>query len=1028
MRVLLFNDKNFPGYCAVWKCKNSKTVTAGELKNALKEKWDVFISAHGKYFPLEAAEEFISCLETGCGWIHLGGVPLETPCIYAADQKKWIVLNDTFSFFRKLNIHTYLKVHATENSKFREKNCNIPKELIRMIDKDDGKNLIFHPTKDKYDKEDWGSVGSVDVNISSVLDGIGKEGYAEVSYGILLEYLAGVYEGARWMIFPSRFLLSEKQEVDLTDLAAYVSAGTRKVWMETTFASYEEGECPQFVIRTDCRKKECSWSGMWKLSGEGGVKQEKEIEILAGEKVHRFSISKPQRSGYYQADLTLTSSDGEKIFCTQGFWIYDRTVFDKQSQIRCGNRYFLFDGKPELFAGTTYMAGDVSRNFLLYPNPSIWLADMQNMKKEGIRWLRTGLWCNWRRYMLDAGRMDESILRALDAFLQCAARCGIHVTFTFFSFVPEAWQGTNPYLDPRSVQAQSFFIRTIVSRYKGLKGVDWDLINEPYVENHPTRPISFGEAHQQAYFQKYMKKKYGSYEKLWEHMDCGLIKNMSVSADDFSGLSIPEEKKVNFGYMDMGNEQNGSLWLDYKLCANEIFKDWTEKMKLLIKQETDGQLVTVGQDEAVFGQRPIPLTFGDVVDYNCQHPWWHNNALYFSIKSSHLFGKPLLVQEMGVMYNQTASCWPRRTEEEISQLIGKKYVYSYANQAGGVLQWIWNTNFVLDSANESHIGAIRCDGSCKPEFTYYRKLNSFFKKFRQEVTDSGEKYEVAVLFPISNLYSNQSLTVQALISLTGILGYELHKDFLFVSEADCEILEKKNDLKMLIVPSPINLCSRAFESALKFAEQGKTVIFNGPFSLDEHFKKTARMEKLIGKTAIRNISSYENIQIDGRNYSFFFGREMIEMLQTEVPEKRLESGFADDGFFRISVGKGRLCFCKVPIDYAENQETLTEYYKKMLEIAGVNPDFEIFSSGNRGCQRNDIKGIFIGKCRFDEADLFLMVNENSCEANVTFKDVESGNSYRMHIEENGIFMFTAKRNTGDILAVYDDANIEVTKA
>lgn len=127
----------------------------------------------------------------------------------------------------------------------------------------------------------------------------------------------------------------------------------------------------------------------------------------------------------------------------------------------------------------TYMTSDVARKFLFLPNADVWDRDMAQMAKAGINWIRTGIWTAYRNMMQVDGHMAEDVLRAIDAFLLTAKRHGLQVTFTFFSFTPETWEGTNPYLDPQSVEAQKRFIRSIVSRHTHTTHVDWDLINEP---------------------------------------------------------------------------------------------------------------------------------------------------------------------------------------------------------------------------------------------------------------------------------------------------------------------------------------------------------------------------------------------------------------------------------------------------------------------------------------------------------------------------------------------------------------------
>lgn len=43
-------------------------------------------------------------------------------------------------------------------------------------------------------------------------------------------------------------------------------------------------------------------------------------------------------------------------------------------------------------------------------------------------------------------------------------------------------------------------------------------------------------------------------------------------------------------------------------------------------------------------------------------------------------------------------------------MLERKYAYAFASGGAGAVQWIWNTNFYMDNANESQIGALRVMG------------------------------------------------------------------------------------------------------------------------------------------------------------------------------------------------------------------------------------------------------------------------------------------------------------------------------
>src|SRR5262249_3206693 len=92
---------------------------------------------------------------------------------------------------------------------------------------------------------------------------------------------------------------------------------------------------------------------------------------------------------------------------------------------------------------------------------------------------RTGIWTGWQKFMPADGQMNETTLRALDAFLLTARRYDIPIIFTLFAFLPETWGGKNAYLDPQSVRAQSKVVAAFAQRYREIDDLIWDLINEP---------------------------------------------------------------------------------------------------------------------------------------------------------------------------------------------------------------------------------------------------------------------------------------------------------------------------------------------------------------------------------------------------------------------------------------------------------------------------------------------------------------------------------------------------------------------
>lgn len=125
--------------------------------------------------------------------------------------------------------------------------------------------------------------------------------------------------------------------------------------------------------------------------------------------------------------------------------ISDLTATDEHTLLR--------NGKPFVATGTSYMATDVHRRFLLEPNPIVWDGDFAAMRRAGINMIRTDIWTGWKKYMPEVGAANEAALWALDAFFLAATRRDIPVIFTFRAFLPEMWSGNKPL--PRSARGRS---------------------------------------------------------------------------------------------------------------------------------------------------------------------------------------------------------------------------------------------------------------------------------------------------------------------------------------------------------------------------------------------------------------------------------------------------------------------------------------------------------------------------------------------------------------------------------------------
>ncbi|WP_172195360.1 beta-galactosidase [Saccharibacillus qingshengii] len=716
--------------------------------------------------------------------------------------------------------------------------------------------------------------------------------------------------------------------------------------------------------------------------------------------------------GLYLVTCIAESPAGEVRVLKQGFWGQDEDLLSSGSPISANRDYFVQDGRPLPIVGMTYMTSDVARKFLFLPNAAVWDRDMAAMANAGINWIRTGIWTAYRNVMQVDGHASEEVLRAIDAFLLTAAKHKLHVTFTFFSFTPETWEGTNPYLDPQSVEAQKRFIRSIVSRHTRTTHVDWDLINEPSMfdplQIFSNGPRSLHDEYERAAFVTWLKNRHGSIHELREHW------NMTpAELPSFEAAAVPEFADINFDVQDMHKGKKGTRWLDYSLFSVEMHSAWAAELTSSIKQLVPGHLVTVGQDEALGAQRPSPLFYEDAVDYTTVHSWWLNDSLVWDGVFTKTPDKPNVIQETGIMYVETPDGRAKRSEAELRNFLERKYAYAFSTGGAGAIQWIWNTNFYMDNANESHIGALRADGTEKPEADVSYDFGSFMAQVR-DLFQGRRLEEVAAVFPYSNDFSNRSFAVESTNRLTRVLTYGLKLPFRAVSEYRLDSL-KSHPAKLILLPSPHNMDEDSMKKLLRIAKSTQaTLVITGPAGLDAYWHESDRADKLLGIRTLSNVRREEMLELDGRRLPVSFGGRRIAETLKEVPA---DAEGRADAVLDVPNGKGRLIWSPLPLELGSGDEPIAELYRYAAKQAGVVDDLDWLAGG-------ELAGVYGRKLNFAAGSLYVFVSEYAWDTEIKVRDRASGKVYDFMLESERSVLFAVDAS-GAVTAVYRPHEVEI---
>lgn len=1019
--IVIFYDSNFPldsskpNHAFIEHLRQgTEIVNATSLRKALsRNNVNCFVSLHGPYFPKDAWQAILNHLKHGKQMIHIGGIPFRTPC-YMEDGE-WKKERSQTAYHQQLNIHEALPVHSKPITSLQH-NGDIPvfrnKEDLFTIE--DTYNFILHVTKTSAIEEEMGSAGPMDAHIFPLLKGFSKTGREVAAPGVLIEHTKGEFMGARWLFINQKMTAAfwtEKGAKALMEFASFVGNGVTEMWLKTNYATYDEGERPKITYQLQAFKKEITdWTISFHVTQVDQEIFSKKEKIEASQQLNSLSFIVPLdiSPGLYTITCEAESCTGEKRILHQAFWGMDKTLLASGEPLTYGRDYFEKGGRPLPIVGMTYMTSDVARYFLFLPNPHVWDRDMAQMKRAGINYIRTGIWTAWRNMMFIDGHVDENILRSIDAFILCARKHDLEVTFNFFSFTPETWGGENPYLDPRSLEAQKRFITAIVSRHTKTTNVHWDLINEPSLFD-PNQTFAGPRPLQDPYdrkaYREWLQGRHGSIRSLQEKW------NMTPQElPSFDTIEPPEPSDINFGIRDMITGKKGLKWLDYTLYTMDMHNQWVKELTDTIKKIAPDQLVTVGQDEALAGQRPSPLFYSEVVDYTTNHTWWLMDQLVWDGIFTKAPDKPNLIQETGIMYVESPNNQARRSEYELRNILERKYAYAFSTGGAGAVQWLWNTNFYMNNINESNIGAIRADGTEKPETNVSYDFGAFVNETRDLFHDRALE-DIAVVFPYSNDFSNRKLALDATTKLTRTLAYEMNLPFRAISEYHLDVLEKDAP-KLIVVPSAHNFSNEALQIILKnVQEKGMTLLFTGPINIDEYWNETKRMDNVIGATRIENILREELLEIQAKQYPVSFGGERIADTKKEL----LTAGNTETLVER-TYGIGKVIWSPIPVELNDRSEVMIALYEYAIKQAGVSRHLEWF--------QGDLPGNYGRKLTFANGYLFVFVSEFGKDSNMKIKDPETNKIYTFPLESERTVMFATDK-AGQITAIYRPDEVEI---
>jgi hypothetical protein len=918
-----------------------EVVCASALPAKLAEGCRTLISFHGSYFPKESWSALLHFLEAGGNLVVFGGMPFTHPIradgTIEPEQQAYTDQLYLGPFFQ-LDLATVdLQFVAAENAAFlADCQLSLPANAA-------GKSGTFWSCYPKLCQvsdhpEDMGSAGPLDTLLTPLLFARMESPYGPLraaTPAFLLNQRHGRFQGGRWLISAWQPASEEQwcvNEEAIQRMIALAMDGCTLLDVRPSLACYRPHEAPSLIVTARSYNPDSSTQIQVHLTLHTPL-QDREpqsfaVTLPASTVQQETIVPLPalQLPGLYRVEARYALGNGPALSLESGFWLWDETLVEDthEKRLTAGRDYLYQNGEIFPVFGTTYMDSRVQRKFLHLPNPARWDADFAEMKAAGINLIRTGIWTAWREFMPTAGVANEAMLRALDAFVMTACKHNLQVIFTFFSFFPPLFEGKNPWLDPRSLQAQRDFITTLTRRYARVYLLSWDLINEPsFGDPHKIfaeRAMPSYDRFELAAFRRWLSQRYTLTELQvrWRETPADLA--------SWEQATLPAPSDYSISIMDT-TAHNMLKVMDYTHFSQEMFAQWAADMRETIRATGNHMLVGVGQDEG--RTRPTPQFYAPAVDYTTTHPWWNNDDLLWDMLLDKTLDKPNLIQETGVMLVRDVDGRPWRSEQECSNLLERKLITGLIGRGAGLIQWLWHINSYMDNDNENSIGLVRADGSAKPELTAMLEFGRLMRALQPQLIEPESIPEIWLVVPYSQWFLRSDLLLEVTRRAVRVLGHDLGIIPQVVGEHQLSAaLKTAHRPRCLIVPGLQTFSEEAWQALTTYVEEGATLFVSGVITRDAHnlvvhpdLFAMAESNLISEKPVCR----YEELTMpSGEKLRLSFGGSKIAYVRKN-----------HDQLLTYKQGKGQIIWSGLPLELSDSPTVIWQVYYQMLKQAGL---------------------------------------------------------------------------------------------
>jgi hypothetical protein len=987
----------------------ARTVDAAQLSEALGDAGtELLVLPYGSAYPEAAWPAILRYLERGGNLIVLGGKPF-TRAAYRTAQG-WQLRPESVAASLELYIADYQQTPGSAGLSF-ETNPDVPPTLPAFAWKRAFSPVIRLSAAPMLPNE-LGSTGSEDAELTTLAWGT-REMHRRAAPALLVDHTQHRFVGGRWI-----FLACEPEANAFADPQLLSRLQTLALRRQDRFTFrprlplFAAGEALEFHFELAAQAKpqpgdtlEIAYRA--EAGGEAGnltVNADAATSVV-------LPPAAAEGQGLHTVAATLVRAGQPLWTYRSGFWMRDLAYLNAGPKLTVGRDYFALDGKPLPVVGTTYMGSDVDRLYLAKPNVYVWDRDMAQIHGAGMKMIRSGIWSGWSLLTRPDGSFTEEALRSIEALLMTARHNQLAVQFNLFAFLPDSLGGENAYLDPAAQSLQEHYVRSVSERFHAVPFLAWDLINEPSANRNFWKTLPQGDVYEQAAWRRWLQQRYPDEAALlaaWSEPALGVgraLQSKPTGASiDFAAqnpLALPEA-----GAFEPDAARSGFNPLkayDYTLFTEQIFADWIQRQRATIRSTGSEQLITVGQDEGGVAGRVSPAFFSPQVDFTADHTWWDYDAILWASLAAKMPGKPMLIQEMGSQRRMTQEDRLHLSAEEEGWQLERKLALSFAQGAGG-LEWVWNVNARMANDNETPIGAIRPDGTEKPEADVLAGFARFAAQHPASFTEI-EPPAVTLLTSQSLLYSGMGgLALTAQKKALRTIAYMNHTPVRMLPE---NRLAEIGNSQLAILPAAQALSEAAWQKLLAYVERGGCLLVTGPVARDEHWHFVERMAALGIDARLLPLSMRQSaLRLPGSAQAFEVTYP-ASVQQSPLEVLRFADGKAVE---QIAHGQGKILWAADPVELAENYEPAAALYEFALSAARVKPAYRQIQPLS--------PGVLAFPTVLPDAVLYSFSSEMLDAAEVDIEDAVSGAHLHFQLPAQRGAVVLLERSSGKVLASY----------